>query len=73
MPTGDASKFEYEDEVVVEAKGTVGALATADLDGDGWLEMYMPNYDKGYIEVYKLGPAESDESNSIFRPAAFLQ
>jgi len=54
VPTGDASSFEYENYVVVEAHGTVGALATADLDGDGWLEMYMPNYDKGYVEVYKL-------------------
>ena len=72
-PTGDSSKFEYEDHVVVDAKGTVGALATADYDGDGWLEMYMPNYDKGYIEVYKLESSASKESASIFRPSAFLQ
>jgi len=44
----------------------------ADYDGDGWIEMYMPNYDKGYIEVYKLESAESEESTSIFRPSAFL-
>lgn len=58
-PTGDASSFEYEDYIAVEAGGTVGALATADLDGDGWLEMYMPNYDKGYIQVFKLAAAAS--------------
>lgn len=69
VPTGDASKFEYQDDVVVEAGGTVGALATADLDGDGWLEMYMPNYDKGYIEVYKITAAATEEAT----PTAFLQ
>ena len=68
MPTGDASSFEYEDEVIVQAGGTVGALATADLDGDGWLEMYMPNYDKGYIQVYTLSAAASTET-----PTTFLQ
>ena len=69
VPTGDASKFEYEDDVVVDAGGTVGALATADLDGDGWLEMYMPNYDKGYIEVFKISAAATEQTS----PAAFLQ
>ena len=60
-PTGDASKFEYEKGLIVDAKGTVGALATADLDGDGWLEMYMPNYDKGYVEVYKMSAPSATE------------
>ena len=60
-PTGDASKFEYQKDLIVNAHGTVGALATADLDGDGWLEMYMPNYDKGYVEVYKMSAASATE------------
>ena len=57
QPTGDSSAFQYEDFVAVDAKGTVGALATADLDNDGWIEMYMPNYDDGYIQVFKLSAA----------------
>ena len=65
-PTGDSSKFEYEDYVVVDAKGTVGALATADLDEDGWLEMYMPNYDKGYVEVYTMKNAVAAETADVF-------
>ena len=60
-PTGDASKFEYQKDLIVDAKGTIGCLDTADLDGDGWLEMYMPNYDKGYVEVYKISAASSSE------------
>ena len=65
-PSGDESKFEYTDYVSVDAKGTVGALAMADLDGDGWIEMYMPNYDKGYVEVFKLSGAATE-------PELFLQ
>ena len=60
-PTGDASKFEYQKDLIVDAKGTIGCLDTADLDEDGWLEMYMPNYDKGYVEVFKISAASSSE------------
>ena len=64
VPSGDSSEFDYENDIVVKAGGTVGALATADFDGDGWLEMYMPNYDKGYIEVFKLSAA-SDQTTFL--------
>jgi hypothetical protein len=66
VPTGDASKVEYTNDIIVEAGGTVGALTTADLDGDDWLEMYMPNYDKGYVEVFKMTTAAT-------QPETFLQ
>lgn len=58
-PSGDANGYSYTDYVVVDANGTVGALAFADLDDDGWLEVYMPNYNKGYIEVWKINAASS--------------
>jgi len=35
-PTGDSSEFEYSNTIFEDAKGTVGALAFSDLDGDGW-------------------------------------
>ena len=60
-PTGEASEFEYEDMIFADAKGTVGALAFSDLDGDGWQEVWMPNYDKSYVELFTLAPAQSEE------------
>ena len=63
QPTGDRSQFEYTDYVLSNAGGTVGALTWADLDEDGWLELYVPNYDKGHIEIFKLSAA----------PETFLQ
>ena len=53
-PTGDASKFEYEKDLITDIGGVVGALATYDVDGDGWLELFVPNYNDGYIEVFKM-------------------
>ena len=61
VPTGDKSIFEFDNYQAVNAGGTVGALATGDLDGDGWIEMYMPNYDDGYVEVFKLNDATQGE------------
>ena len=34
--------------------GTVGSIAYADLDNDGYLEFFVANYDKNYIEVYQF-------------------
>jgi len=63
IPTGDdPAKFEYEKKEIVDAGGVVGAIATADLDGDGWLEMYMANYNKGYVEAFTMSaPPTSDD------------
>ena len=65
-PTGDASKFEYENTIFDDAKGTVAAMCFSDLDQDGWLEVWVPNYDKDTIELYKM-----NESTS--KPTEFLQ
>lgn len=53
-PSGDAQQFEYENVIFDYAGGTVGCLAFSDLDNDNWQEVWVPNYDKGTVEVYKL-------------------
>jgi len=64
-PTGDDKDlFEYENTVFDKAGGTVGCLAFSDLDEDGWQEVWVPNYDKSKIELYKMSSAS---------PAQFLQ
>jgi hypothetical protein len=32
-------------------------MDTADFDEDGYLEVYMTNYEKGYVQVFKTSPA----------------
>jgi len=31
-------------------------MDTADYDEDGYLEVFMTNYEKGYVEVFKTSP-----------------
>ena len=59
-PTGDALEFDYEKTVFDVAGGTIGCLAFTDLDEDGWTEIWMPNYSKSYIELFKLSPAQAE-------------
>ena len=63
-PTGDSSQFEYENTIFDDAKGTVGCLAFSDLDEDGWQEIWVPNYDKGTIELFKLS-AKAEEAEFL--------
>jgi len=51
----------YGDYFTKNEKGTVGALAYQDLDNDGWLEVFVPNYDKSYVEVFKFSPLSTGE------------
>ena len=65
-PTGDAEQFQYTRTLIKNEKGTVGALAFSDLDNNDWQEMWVPNYDKSYIEVFLFSAATQE-------PALFLQ
>lgn len=58
-PSGDSAKFEYTNTIFKDAKGTVAAFETSDFDADNMLEVWMPNYDKSYIEMFKMTKAEA--------------
>ena len=60
-PSGDSEVFEYTNTIFDNAKGTVGALTFSDLDEDGWTEVWMPNYDKSYVELWRVSAAETTE------------
>ena len=49
-------------ELIKYMGGTVGSLTFKDLDGDGWLEFFIPNYDQNYIEVFQF----YDDSSALF-------
>jgi len=49
--TGDLT---YDMDDIKNEKGTVGALAWSDLDEDDWQELWVPNYDSSYIEVFRF-------------------
>ena len=62
-PRGDSSAFEYTNTIFMNAGGTVATLETSDLDKNDWIEVWMPNYDKSYIELFTLSPADSSNFN----------
>ena len=53
-PIGDKENFQYNRTLIENTGGTVGALAFSDLDCNGWLEMWVPNYDGSTIELFKF-------------------
>lgn len=54
MTPEDMSNWEWERDVLTKPKGTVGALTFADLDQDGWNEVWVPDYDHSKIEVFRF-------------------
>jgi len=44
----------YTREVIKNLGGTIGSLTFADIDNDGWVEFFVPNYDNNFIEVYQF-------------------
>jgi hypothetical protein len=57
----------YNRETIKSLGGTVGSIGFGDVDNDGWLEFFIPNYDKSYIEVYQFYEGSAAE------PQGFLE
>eukprot|EP00455_Lapot_gusevi_P009013 TRINITY_DN13_c0_g1_i5.p1 TRINITY_DN13_c0_g1~~TRINITY_DN13_c0_g1_i5.p1 ORF type:complete len:405 (-),score=164.36 TRINITY_DN13_c0_g1_i5:108-1322(-) len=53
-PTG--TPFSYTMSVLENSQGTVGALEIFDVNGDGYSEIFVPNYDAGHVSVYTFAP-----------------
>ena len=64
MTLTDQKTYSFDLDTIKDEKGTVGALTWADLDNDGWNELWVPNYDGGYVEVFKFMPLESHGMDS---------
>lgn len=54
MTSTDAENFVWERDTLKNMRGTVGAMTWADLDHDGWNEVWVPNYDDSKIEVFRF-------------------
>jgi hypothetical protein len=57
-PTGDPEEI-YQKELIKNFEGTVGAITTSDVNENGWLEFYVANYDKNYVEVFEFYDADA--------------
>lgn len=50
----NGNPYAYSSSKIIEVGGTVGTLAVEDLNGDGTLELVVPDYDNGFIYFYSL-------------------
>jgi hypothetical protein len=51
-----AGDWSYREEIVLDAKATVGTCAVGDVDGDGTAEVFVPAYDRDRIFVLEVAP-----------------
>lgn len=54
--TEATSNWKYEHYEIANGKGTVGKISVEDIDGDGWVEAFIPAYDKDKIIVVGFKP-----------------
>lgn len=54
----DADDWRYENVVLLETGCTVGKTAAADVDGDGWTDLFIPLYELNTIMVMTFAPEE---------------
>lgn len=51
----EPSDWTYEMQIILNAgDGTVGELSFADVDGDGYVEIFVPSYSTNEVFVYKF-------------------
>ena len=58
-PTGNAADYEYQLDEIYDVGAVAPNLQLADLDGDGYMELYVAAYQKGCVEVFKTSPASN--------------
>lgn len=45
--------------------GTVGELAAADVDGDGYVDVFVPSYNQNEVLVYSFKPTTSEGDTTV--------
>ena len=48
----DPANWEYSESILLDVGSTIGQIAIADVDSDGFVEVFVPAYDAGRIEVF---------------------
>ena len=43
-------------ETVIYVGNTVGGISVGDVDGDGYADFFVPNYDDGQVNAFTFAP-----------------
>ncbi len=52
------SDWQYSEHILLNTHSTVGKLAVADVDGNGYPKIFVPAYDNNEIEILTIRPSE---------------
>jgi len=64
--TQDADDWSYSEVTFCDAgDGTVGEISAGDVDGDGFLEVFVPSYSQNEVIVYSFKPQITEASTII--------
>ena len=55
--------WSYSITTVLEGHATVGQITVADVNGDGYVEFFVPLWDSGLIYGYTFAPTSVDNKN----------
>ena len=55
--SSDPTNWNYKKNTIFDAgSGTVGQMAFADVDGDGYNDIFIPSYNQATVHVYTFAP-----------------
>jgi len=61
LMTPGAADFDYTIETIIKVDGVIGSIGIGDVDGDGYVEFFVPDYDKSEITAFTFSPAALTE------------
>jgi len=54
-----SADFDYSIEKIISVNGVIGSIGIGDIDNDGYVEFFVPNYDKSTVYAYTFSPAQT--------------
>jgi len=57
LMTPGQKDFDYSIETIINVGGVIGSIGIGDVDGDGYVEFFVPNYDQGQVTAFTFSPA----------------
>jgi len=58
----DPNNWEYRESILIDVGSTVGQIAIGDVNSDGFVEVFVPAYDAGRIEVFTTKPGSAGDN-----------
>ena len=53
-PTSETGPLAYNVTVAIQVQGVIGSIAAGDIDGDGFVDFFVPDYDQGRVYSFSF-------------------